>query len=154
MSDDLNYLAAVGLMVTSGKGSTSYIQRTLGLGYNAACRLVERMEDEGILAKPNHFGKREVLLTAARIHELESAAREAALQYLSDMGQDAERYDALYRAAQVMAEALEYIMDGYGLNAPDFRQQETDEHGELIQDDWIVARCRAALSAHKGAGNE
>lgn len=131
MSDDLNYLAAVGLMVTSGSGSTSHIQRTLGLGYNAACRLVERMEDECILAKPNHVGKREVLLTAARIRELESAARETALQYLSDMGQADERYDALYRAAQA---AYDYLGNG--------------------QDGMAFNVLRAVLSAHKGAGNE
>lgn len=44
-----------------------------------------------------------------------------------------------------LVEALEYIMDGYGLNPPDFRQTETDEEGETIQDDWIVKVVRAAL---------
>lgn len=59
-----DYMAAVGLMVLTGKGSTSFIQRTLGLGYNAASKLVERMEGDGILAKPNHVGKRKVLVVA------------------------------------------------------------------------------------------
>ncbi len=32
------------------------------IGYNRAARLIERMEDEGVISKPNHQGKREVLL--------------------------------------------------------------------------------------------
>ena len=60
-----DYMAAVGLMVLTGRGSTSFIQRTLGLGYNAALSLVERMEGDGILAKPNYVGKREVLIKIA-----------------------------------------------------------------------------------------
>ena len=63
---EINYLAAVGLMVLSGRGSTSYIQRKLYLGYNASARLVERMERDGILARPDHVGRREVLVRAAR----------------------------------------------------------------------------------------
>ena len=59
---DAKYCAAVGLMVTTGRGSTAFIQRALGIGYNEAARLVERMEVDGVLAKPNHVGKREVLL--------------------------------------------------------------------------------------------
>ena len=64
---DLQYCTAVGLMVTMGIGSTSYIQRKLGIGYNDAARLVEQMEKDGVLAKPNHVGKREVLLKANRV---------------------------------------------------------------------------------------
>ncbi|WP_054007873.1 DNA translocase FtsK [Cypionkella psychrotolerans] len=59
---DLQYCTAVGLMVTMAIGSTSYIQRKLGIGYNDAARIVERMEADGVLAKPDHVGKREVLL--------------------------------------------------------------------------------------------
>ena len=61
---EVNYLAAVGLMVLTGRGSTSFIQRKLFIGYNAAARLVERMEVDGILAKPDHVGRREVLVRA------------------------------------------------------------------------------------------
>lgn len=69
---NLDYLAAVGLIVISGKASTSFIQRTLKLGYNQAARLIEQMERDGIVAKANHVGKREVRATAARIRQLEA----------------------------------------------------------------------------------
>ena len=40
---------------------TSFLQRRMGLGYNAAARLVERMEDEGVVSRANAAGKRSVL---------------------------------------------------------------------------------------------
>ncbi|TIS03420.1 MAG: hypothetical protein E5X13_05990, partial [Mesorhizobium sp.] len=33
----------------------------LGIGYNRAASLVERMEKEGLVGAPNHVGKREIL---------------------------------------------------------------------------------------------
>ena len=42
--------------------STSYVQRRLGIGYNRAASLIERMEQEGIIGAANHAGKREILV--------------------------------------------------------------------------------------------
>jgi len=44
------------------KVSTSYIQRKLGIGYNKAARLVEQMEEQGLVSPANHVGKREILV--------------------------------------------------------------------------------------------
>tara|TARA_B100001287_G_scaffold213573_1_gene182390 strand:+ start:1022 stop:1171 length:150 start_codon:yes stop_codon:yes gene_type:complete len=41
--------------------STSYIQRKLQIGYNRAARIIEEMEDQGIISEPNNQGKREIL---------------------------------------------------------------------------------------------
>lgn len=60
--DDDLYRQAVNIVRTERKASTSYIQRSLRIGYNRAAILVERMEKEGILSEPNHSGKREILL--------------------------------------------------------------------------------------------
>ncbi len=52
---------AVDIIRTEGKVSISFIQRRLRIGYNKAANLVEEMEEEGIVSKPNAMGKREVL---------------------------------------------------------------------------------------------
>ncbi|MFA5121152.1 DNA translocase FtsK [Zavarzinia sp.] len=62
--DDL-YDQAVALVAREGKASTSFIQRHLQIGYNRAARIIEQMEDAGIVGKPNHVGKREVLINEA-----------------------------------------------------------------------------------------
>ena len=59
--DDL-YDKALAIVARDRKVSTSYIQRRLTIGYNRAARLIERMEEEGVISKPNHKGQREVLL--------------------------------------------------------------------------------------------
>ncbi|HYH22357.1 MAG TPA: DNA translocase FtsK 4TM domain-containing protein [Azospirillum sp.] len=60
-SGDEMYDKAVAIVCRERKASTSFIQRQLRIGYNSAARLIERMEAEGVVSKPNHSGKREVL---------------------------------------------------------------------------------------------
>jgi S-DNA-T family DNA segregation ATPase FtsK/SpoIIIE len=60
-SDD-PYDQAVAVVLQDGKASTSYIQRRLGIGYNRAASIIERMEKEGIVGPANHAGKREILV--------------------------------------------------------------------------------------------
>ena len=61
-SGDELYDKALAIVARERKATTSYVQRRLEIGYNRAARLIERMEDEGVISKPNHQGKREVLL--------------------------------------------------------------------------------------------
>ncbi|MDQ6434055.1 DNA translocase FtsK [Mesorhizobium sp. LHD-90] len=60
-SDD-PYDQAVAVVLRDGKASTSYIQRRLGVGYNKAASIIEKMEKEGIVGPANHAGKREILV--------------------------------------------------------------------------------------------
>jgi S-DNA-T family DNA segregation ATPase FtsK/SpoIIIE len=60
-SDD-PYDQAVAVVLRDGKASTSYIQRRLGIGYNRAASIIERMEQEGVVGPANHAGKREILV--------------------------------------------------------------------------------------------
>ena len=55
------YEQAVSIVVKQQKVSTSYIQRYLQIGYNRAARIIEKMEQDGIITEPNNAGKREVL---------------------------------------------------------------------------------------------
>ena len=60
--EDALYDTAVAIVVKDRKCSTSYIQRKLAIGYNKAARLVEQMEDQGLVSSANHVGKREILV--------------------------------------------------------------------------------------------
>lgn len=60
--EDALYDQAVAIVIKDRKCSTSYIQRKLAIGYNKAARLVEQMEDEGVVSPANHVGKREILV--------------------------------------------------------------------------------------------
>lgn len=61
-SEDALYDTAVQIVAKDRKCSTSYIQRKLAIGYNKAARLVEQMEDAGLVSPANHVGKREILM--------------------------------------------------------------------------------------------
>jgi S-DNA-T family DNA segregation ATPase FtsK/SpoIIIE len=60
--EDALYDTAVQIVIKDRKCSTSYIQRKLAIGYNKAARLVEQMEDSGLVSAANHVGKREILV--------------------------------------------------------------------------------------------
>jgi len=53
---------AVALVARERKASTSFIQRHLAIGYNRAAKIIEDMEQQGMISRANHVGKREVLL--------------------------------------------------------------------------------------------
>ena len=55
------YQTAVEIIKSEGKASTSFLQRKLQIGYNRAARIIDMMEDEGVVSKANHVGKRDVL---------------------------------------------------------------------------------------------
>ena len=58
---DQLYKNAIELVKSEGKASTSFLQRKLQIGYNRAARIIDMMEDDGIVGKANHVGKREIL---------------------------------------------------------------------------------------------
>ena len=55
------YETALKIVQTEKKASTSFLQRKLQIGYNRAARIIDQMENNGIVSKANHTGKREVL---------------------------------------------------------------------------------------------
>jgi len=60
VKDEL-YQTAVEIIKSDRKASTSFLQRKLQIGYNRAARIIDMMEEEGIVSKANHAGKRDVL---------------------------------------------------------------------------------------------
>lgn len=59
-SNDL-YEQAKEIVLRDKKPTISYIQRRLGIGYNKAATIIERMENEGVVSAPDAGGKRHIL---------------------------------------------------------------------------------------------
>ena len=59
---DPRFDEAVAAVLESRQPTISYVQRRLRIGYNGAARLIEAMENAGIVTRPNAMGKREVIV--------------------------------------------------------------------------------------------
>ena len=53
---------SIDLIKTSHRASTSYLQRNFQIGYNKAARIMEALEQRGVVSPPNHTGKRDILI--------------------------------------------------------------------------------------------
>ena len=60
MIDD-TYRRAIQIVVYEQSVSTSLVQRHCSVGYNKGAAIIERMEAEGVISKPDDTGKRRVL---------------------------------------------------------------------------------------------
>ena len=60
-ADTQLYDKAVAIVTQTRRASISGVQRHLRIGYNRAARLVEQMEQDGVVSAPQHNGNREVL---------------------------------------------------------------------------------------------
>ncbi|MEE8257711.1 MAG: FtsK/SpoIIIE domain-containing protein, partial [Acidobacteriota bacterium] len=69
------YQEAVRLVVESRKASTSLLQRRLRLGYGRAARLIDMMQEDGIVGPPDGARPREVLKPANWLRDVEQQLR-------------------------------------------------------------------------------
>ena len=69
--DDL-YNEAVDTVVAAGKGSASLLQRRLKVGYARAARLLDILEDNGVIGPQDGAKPRDVLISSADIGTYES----------------------------------------------------------------------------------
>ena len=60
--DELLISKSIELIKSSNKASTSYLQRNFQIGYNKAARIMEALEQRGVVSEPSHTGKREILI--------------------------------------------------------------------------------------------
>jgi len=58
------YEEAVKLVLEGKQASVSVLQRRLGLGYTRAARLIDMMEDEGVVGPYQGSKPREILITS------------------------------------------------------------------------------------------
>ncbi|MCC6483431.1 MAG: DNA translocase FtsK [Armatimonadetes bacterium] len=64
------YLPAVEMVIRQGRASTSMIQRRFRIGYTRAARLVDAMEQQGLVGAADGANPREVLVSPERIDEI------------------------------------------------------------------------------------
>ena len=64
--EDPLYEKALDIVIQAGKASASYIQRRLKIGYNRAARLVEEMEERGIVGPANGSKPRDIIHMPSR----------------------------------------------------------------------------------------
>jgi len=76
MSDDELFEQAVRLVATLGQASTSMLQRKMRIGYNRAARLMELMEERGIVGPQEGVKPREVLVSPEEVEEMFSSREE------------------------------------------------------------------------------
>ena len=60
-NDDPLYNEVVEFVITTGKASASLLQRKFKLGYNRAARIIDLLEERGIIGPQNGSKPREVL---------------------------------------------------------------------------------------------
>lgn len=68
---------AAQILIHDRKASTSFLQRSLAIGYNRAARLIEALEALGIVTSADHVGRREIVATEVPARLLELAATHA-----------------------------------------------------------------------------
>ncbi|MDA8695210.1 DNA translocase FtsK [Alphaproteobacteria bacterium] len=61
--DEALITRSIDLIRNTNKASTSFLQRNFQIGYNKAARIMEALEQRGVVSPPNHAGKREILLS-------------------------------------------------------------------------------------------
>ena len=140
---DFSLLAkAAQILIQDQKASTSYVQRSLAIGYNKAARLLEALEELGIVTASDHVGRREVVATEVPARLLEMAELHAAGQKHSPMREtDADR--------QVREEAES---SAYRANAGELRQfVERFERLDAEKKD-IAEQQKEVMAEAKGRG--
>jgi len=60
--DEALITKSIDLIKNSNKASTSFLQRNFQIGYNKAARIMEALEQRGVVSPPNHTGKRDILI--------------------------------------------------------------------------------------------
>lgn len=59
---EADYLDALDVLQRTGRASTSHLQRRMGLGYNRAAKIMDMLEERGVISAQHGAGPRQILL--------------------------------------------------------------------------------------------
>jgi S-DNA-T family DNA segregation ATPase FtsK/SpoIIIE len=77
--DDALYEEARAIIIEAGKGSTSYLQRKLKVGYARAARLMDMLEERGVIGAADGAKPRDVLVSGPKQSTVDQVAEEMGL---------------------------------------------------------------------------
>ena len=84
LEQDEMFDEAVRIILTSQRGSSSLLQRRLGVGYSRASRLIEQMAQAGIVGEYRGSQARDVLMTLDEYEALKSQMAQEVADGLTD----------------------------------------------------------------------
>lgn len=123
--DDI-YPAAVDIVVREGRGSCSLLQRTLGIGYGRAARLIDYMAEDGIVGDYNGSQAREVIISIADWEAMQSGEETPSVAGGGATSAAAKPRPSEPQAVQVPTRATEAEADA---------EEEWEEDEELVESD-------------------
>ena len=68
-------MEAIDLVVETGQASTSFIQRKFNVGYARAGRIIDQMEERGVISGYQGSKPREVLWTLEKLAEMKMGSK-------------------------------------------------------------------------------
>lgn len=110
--DELTHQAAK-LVIDSRKASTSYLQRSLSIGYNRAARLMEHLEALGVVTSADHVGQRDVVATELPPDLAAAEMARAGTKTRPPMKETAEDVEVKNGAYGVAAQELKNFVERY-----------------------------------------
>ncbi|MEN6365789.1 MAG: DNA translocase FtsK [Thermoguttaceae bacterium] len=134
------YESAIDIVVREGRGSVSLLQRSLGIGYGRAARLVDFMAEDGIVGPYNGSQAREVLITVEQWEQMSgdatgspaaappAPARRSTKILLTDAQRDVQPVDD-EDADDEPVDTVEEDDD------PPFDEEESEEDDEEVEED-------------------
>ncbi len=141
-SRDELYEQAVETVISENRGSVSLLQRCLGIGYGRAARLIDYMEEDGIVGTYAGSKSREILMTMSQWEAVKSGGgAEQASEDISQGSPDSTELVATKSNAQA---ALEEILAEADSNEPESTaveketaaEQELDAEDELEEEEY------------------
>ena len=69
-NDEEVYKQALDVIRVTKRASISHFQRRMGIGYNHATRIIDMLEERGIIGPPNGIGSREIKIDLEELNEM------------------------------------------------------------------------------------
>jgi len=136
MQEDDRLSDAIEVALTSGKVSTSLLQRRLAIGYGRAARLIDDMEALGIIGPADGARPRRVLITPEQLSDIRVAERKA-----PDRAKDEETIAEVTEVANSIVELCEgcgidatvsAINHGHAVTSYEISTDDNDTHIEIL----------------------